>query len=111
MLAAVRRTIALLSVLSLLVMSLGHVCGHQEALADNVSYVTAVTGDASVDSELPDGNTLSGHHCGACTGVVLPLVATAAVANLVRTGIIVAPVLFLHPHGPALHTPPPKALT
>lgn len=111
MLVAARRAIAVLSVLSLLVASLAHICGHQESPAESAAYLTVVSADASGGTDIPDGNSLPGHHCGACTGIVLPQPAPVDVAVAVAAGAIVARPVFPHAHRPALHTPPPKSLT
>jgi hypothetical protein len=65
-------------------------------------------------ADLPAGKTVPAvpcDHCYGCTGAMDAPPCATAIVGRVETDYIVAAAAALHPHGPLLHTPPPKFLT
>jgi hypothetical protein len=105
-LAGFRRIVAAFTLFALLMAGFGHVCEQQERLSGGSQIAMLSAGSADID--MPDGNTLAGHHCAACTGVVMPAAVTARASDVLTALVFFGPSPYLRPHGPALHTPPPK---
>jgi hypothetical protein len=105
--SAARRFVAVLCLLAMTMATVVHIHGHSHA----TSGAYAVSAAQSDGVDWPNDNTLSGHHhCGACVGVVLPASLHASGPDALVLPALRAPEFSVHPHAPALNTPPPKTL-
>lgn len=102
--------VAVLTLFALLVASLGHICEHRPSSSNGPQLAITASASGPINVDLPDGNTLGCHHCAACTGVVLPEAVLAGASDVLTTLAFSSVAPYLHSHGPALHTPPPKLL-
>lgn len=107
--AGFRRLVTVLCAVAILTVGMAHALNDFDGIGSG-SEIALLEKAA----DLPAGKTVPAvpcDHCYGCTGAMDAPTCGAAIVGRVETGHIVTAAAELQPHGPLLHTPPPKSET